>query len=55
MPRGWNELRWPHEGEWKKEVETCFDPKTLREIGQRSVQVPEDIVSLPSCPGKHTP
>ncbi|GAA5990236.1 hypothetical protein JCM10908_005888 [Rhodotorula pacifica] len=47
MPRGWNEMRWPAEGEWKKEVETGFDPKTLREIGERSVQVPEDITVHP--------
>lgn len=50
MPRGWNEMRWPQEGEWKKEVETGFDPKALREIGERSVQVPEDIVGLACCP-----
>ncbi|KWU42366.1 dehydrogenase E1 and transketolase domain-containing protein 1 [Rhodotorula sp. JG-1b] len=47
MPRGWNEMRWPQEGEWKKEVETGFHPKTLREIGERSVQVPQDITVHP--------
>ncbi|GAA5879230.1 hypothetical protein JCM3774_003528 [Rhodotorula dairenensis] len=47
MPRGWNEMCWPREGEWKREVETGFDPKTLREIGERSVQVPDDITVHP--------
>lgn len=44
MPRGWNEMRWPQEGEWTREVETGFDPQVLREIGERSVQVPSDLV-----------
>lgn len=45
MPRGWDEMRWPTVGEFKKEIQTGFDPKVLREIGERSVQVPEDMVS----------
>ena len=37
-------MRWPQEGEWTREVETGFDPQVLREIGERSVQVPSDLV-----------
>lgn len=46
MPRGWSEMRWPEEGEWETQVDTGFDEQALREIGERSVQVPDEIVRL---------
>lgn len=46
MPRGWAEMRWPKEGEWESQVDTGFDHQVLREIGERSVQVPDEIVRV---------
>ncbi|BGP25999.1 oxoglutarate dehydrogenase [Rhodotorula toruloides] len=47
MPRGWSEMRWPKEGEWESQVDTGFDEQVLREIGERSVQVPDEITIHP--------
>lgn len=45
-PRGWSEMRWPAEGEWKEQVDTGVDGELLREVGRRSVEVEEAVVSL---------
>jgi len=45
MPRGWNEMTWPERGDWEKSVETGVGEQTLKEVGKRSVQTPDDIVS----------
>ncbi|GAA6023910.1 hypothetical protein JCM10207_009271 [Rhodosporidiobolus poonsookiae] len=43
-PRGWDAMRWPQRGEWETErVETGVREEVLREVGRRSVEVPEDI------------
>ncbi|KAK4049893.1 putative 2-oxoglutarate dehydrogenase E1 component DHKTD1, mitochondrial [Microbotryomycetes sp. JL221] len=44
--RGWEKMKWPQKGEWENEVETGVDVALLKEIGQRSVQIPKDIVIL---------
>ena len=45
MPDRWSGMRFPVAGEWETErVDTTFDEGLLREIGQRSVQVPEGFV-----------
>ena len=43
-PRGWEKMKWPKEGEWKEAVHTGVKEAVLKEVGRRSVQVPEDIV-----------
>ncbi|GJN90432.1 hypothetical protein Rhopal_003443-T1 [Rhodotorula paludigena] len=53
MPRGWGEMKWPSEGEWKERVETGVDEKVLQEIGRRSVEVPEDITIHPRLRKMH--
>ncbi|BGP33568.1 putative 2-oxoglutarate dehydrogenase E1 component DHKTD1, mitochondrial [Rhodotorula toruloides] len=47
MPRGWSEMRWPKEGEWETQVDTGYDEQVLREIGERSVKVPDEITVHP--------
>ncbi|BGP41616.1 putative 2-oxoglutarate dehydrogenase E1 component DHKTD1, mitochondrial [Rhodotorula kratochvilovae] len=48
MPRGWGDMRWPAEGEWEtNEVDTGVEGGLLREIGRRSVAVPNDITVHP--------
>ncbi|GAA5920300.1 hypothetical protein JCM6882_000033, partial [Rhodosporidiobolus microsporus] len=48
--RGWEGMRWPTEGEWEKEGErmrTGVEEEVLREVGRRSVEVPEGITVHP--------
>ncbi|KAM0786308.1 hypothetical protein ACM66B_001786 [Microbotryomycetes sp. NB124-2] len=52
--RGWNEMRWPERGEWESErIETGVEVELLREIGERSVTVPEDITPHPRLKKMH--
>ncbi|KAK4050253.1 putative 2-oxoglutarate dehydrogenase E1 component DHKTD1, mitochondrial [Microbotryomycetes sp. JL201] len=51
--RGWDKTRWPNEGEWEQDVETGVDTNLLKEIGLRSVTVPEDITPHPRLKRMH--
>ncbi|GAA5957152.1 hypothetical protein JCM21900_003112 [Sporobolomyces salmonicolor] len=43
MPRGWSEMRWAKEGEWEEKVETGVPPEVLKDVGERSVEVPDGL------------
>lgn len=43
--RGWDTMRWPVEGEWENSIDTGVAAELLVEVGRRSVEVPDDIVS----------
>ncbi|GAA6054713.1 hypothetical protein JCM3770_000044 [Rhodotorula araucariae] len=53
MPRGWDEMRWPAEGEWERPVDTGVEGDLLREIGRRSVAVPPDVTVHPRLTKMH--
>lgn len=44
--RGWDRISWPTAGEWEKEIATGVEGSTLKEVGRRSVTVPDHIVSF---------
>lgn len=45
-PRGWSNCTWPLPGQWQTEhVDTGVNVDILREVGRRSVTVPDHIVS----------
>lgn len=54
MLRGWDEMRWPVEGEWEAEnINTGVQEEILDEVGRRSVATPVEIVrsTVPSSRG----
>lgn len=38
-------MEWAEEGEWMESVETGVDGEVLKEVGRRSVEVMEGVVS----------
>ncbi|GAA6044320.1 hypothetical protein JCM8097_004473 [Rhodosporidiobolus ruineniae] len=52
-PRGWDAMKWPKKGEWEDQPETGVEEGVLREIGKRSVAVPEWITIHPRLSKMH--
>lgn len=48
-------MKWPREGQWEEQVDTGVNQETLRSIGQRSVAIPDDIVSSSRAAWDHVP
>lgn len=53
QPRGWDRMRWPSHGEWAERIDTGVAAETLKEIGRRSVEVPDDFVRLALSAFRH--
>lgn len=45
MPRGWQAMEWVKKGEWAKSVKTGVEESKLKEVGRKSVQTVEGVVS----------
>ncbi|BGP17894.1 putative 2-oxoglutarate dehydrogenase E1 component DHKTD1, mitochondrial [Rhodosporidiobolus nylandii] len=46
-PRDWDAMRWPEQGEWEEQPDTGVEGEVLKDVGRRSVEVPEGLTIHP--------